>query len=250
VLPPIAATAEDSGYQLSYRLERTSVGRGQPVLLDVSIKNTSSRPVGIDLGGNGNENIVISIINPDGRRIDRLPTDRRNRIVFFGGVHLGPQESYRGTLVLNQWFEFGEEGSYVINIGLKSAQAPATLHLEVKARDATQLASFCSELLSRIQANTSAQDSLAAVQALSYVRDPVAVSAWGELLRRPDLSMTAISNLADIGGYGATKVLISRLGASDEGTRSSIRSALQSIARNTPDEGIRREIGDALSEPK
>lgn len=251
VLSAVLAAAKDSGYRVSYRLENASLGLGLPVMADVNIENTSSQPVDMDLGGDANENIRISVIRPEGQRIDRSPADRRNRVTFFGGIHLDPGQTYSETLVLNRWFDFGETGDYVINIGLKSEQAPATLlHLEVRARDAAETAALCSGLVSRIQANASAQDSIAAIQALRYVRDPVAVSSWEILLHRRDLIMTAISGLTAIGDLDAAKVLISRLDASDESTRLSIRSALQTIATNTSDEGIKREITNALREKK
>lgn len=247
--PQEIARSEDSTGLVSYRLEKHAITQGEPVLVNVSLRNTSPQPLNVDFGGNGNENIRISIIKPDGQRVQRLPVGRREGITFSGQVHLEPKQSYAETLVLNEWFEFDKIGSYLIEMGLMSSRTPATtLRLDVQEGDRVKLATVCTELLSRIQTNASAQDSLAATQALSYIRDPVAVPSWKALLNRPDFNMTAISNLAAIGDATAADALLSKLNVGDQGTRSSIRSALKTIARNSPDNGIRQRIDDALKQ--
>jgi hypothetical protein len=231
-------------------MEKVKISQGEPVLLHVNIDNPSSEQTDVDLGGNGNGNFAISIIKPDGQTLLRsLPPRRREGIVFLGVVHLEPKQSYEETLVLNEWFEFGATGTYTIEIGLKSLP-PTRLQIEVSPRNAAALASRCSELLSRIQTSVSAKDSLAAIQALGYIRDPVAVSSWESLLSRDDFKMTAINNLAAIGGTKAAAALISRLGGADDATRSSISTALQMIARDSSDTDLRLEIQNATREKK
>lgn len=242
-----AATAQTSGSTPSFHLEKSTISKGAPVLVDVDIDNPSSQAIDIDLGGNGNENLEIFVVTPTGHRVGRVPPDRQNGETFFGKVHLEPGRTYREALVLNEWFDFSETGKYAIEIGLRSANRPAAiLHLEVTAKDNAELAMTCSELVSRIETTTSAQDSLAAAQALAYIRDPVAVSAWEELLHRPDLETAAIDNLTAIGDAHAADVLISRLTVSDDGTRKSVQSGLQLIANRTADEVTRQKIVEAL----
>jgi hypothetical protein len=250
ILPSAGAMAESPGAVVTYHMDKAKISQGEPVLLDVNIENPSSEQITLDLGANGNEKFVISIIKPDGETLLRsLPPRRGEGIVFFGGVQLEPKQAYEETLILNEWFEFGTTGTYIIEIGLKSFPA-SRLQIEVSPKDAAALAKRCSELLFRIQTATSAKDSLAAIQALGYIRDPVAVSSWESLLSRVDFKMTAINGLAAIGDSKAAGVLISRLDGADDVTRSSINNALETIARNTADTDLRFKIENATREKK
>jgi len=244
---PPAAHAEYPAGLVSFRFEKGSLGKGEPVMADVTLRDTLSKPIDIDLGGDGYGNIAISIVNPEGQRIDRGPIDGRNRLVFSGRVHLEPGETYRETLVLNEWFEFGEIGHYTVTFGLNSESAPpVALPLEVKPRDEAELKELCSELVSRVMDTRLALDSLAASKALSFVQDPIAIPSWVQLLKRPGYVDSAIAGLARIGSADAARALISNLGLPDEHTRSSIRSTLEAMADQTTDEDLRQNIRGAL----
>lgn len=148
VLSPSLARTEAAGNLVSYRLEKAKLAQEEPVLADVSIHNLSSRPIDIDLGGNGNENIKISILRPNGQKMERISQERTNGITFFGKVHLEPNQSYSETLVLNERFEFNEIGNYSIEIGPKTLPASTdVLNLEVGAREPAELGTSCSALL-------------------------------------------------------------------------------------------------------
>jgi hypothetical protein len=245
------AKAQNPGSLVSYRLERVAISVGGPVLADVSLKNSTSQPMDVNLGGNGNENIAISITEPDGQQIERSPADQRNKITFPGDVHLEPGESYKETVVLNEWFNFDQIGVYTIEMGLKSDSQPRiVLHLQVTDRDAAEMESVCSELLSRITQHLSVQDSIAAARALGYINDPIVVSPWATLLNNPGYVDLAISGLSRIGNADAARALISKLNIPDVQARSRIRFALQAIANETTDEGLKQNIRDALSAQK
>jgi len=248
--------AQTTSDAISVQLERTAVSLGEPVLMQVRVDNRASVPLDLDLGGDGTENILISIVGPDGKTRHKPPTIRKEGIVFFGNVHLESGGSYAQTVVLNQWFQFEETGRYEIKIALQSPlriagkSIPAgdfVLPLEVSSRNPSQLASACSQLVSRIHAEGSAQDSLSAALALSFVHDSIVVPYWAQVLEQPGFAHdTAISSLANVGNNEAVAVLVRSLQGPDGNTKSWARSALKAIATHTTEPSIKKQIDEAL----
>jgi hypothetical protein len=238
------------------QLERRAVSLGEPVLMQVRIDNRASVPLDLDLGGDGTENILISIVGPDGKTRHKPPTIRKDDIIFFGNVHLESGGSYAQTVVLNQWFQFEETGRYEIKIALQSPlriagkSIPAgdfVLPLEISPGNPSQLASACSQLVSRIHAEGSAQDSLSAALALSFVHDSIVVPYWAQVLERPGSAHdTAISSLANLGNSEAVAVLARNLQRPESNTSSRTRSALKAIATHTTEPSIKKQIDEAL----
>jgi hypothetical protein len=249
------ATQPTSGV-ISVQLERPTISLGEPVLMQVRVDNRASGPLDLDLGGDGTENILISIIGPDGKIRQKPPTIRKEGVVFFGNVHLESGGSYVETVVLNQWFQFEETGRYEIKIALQSPLRIAgknipggdfVLPLEISPRNPSQLASACSQLVSRIHAEGSAQDSLSAALALSFVHDSIVVPYWAQVLEQPGFAHDkAISSLANVGNSEAVAVLVRSLQSPEGDTRSSARSALKAIATHTTVPSIRKQIDEAL----
>ena len=248
--------AQTTSGAISVQLERPAVSLGEPVLMQVRVDNRASVPLDLDLGGDGTENILISIVGPDGKTRRKPPTIRKEGIVFFGKVHLESGGSYAQTVVLNQWFQFEETGRYEIKIALQSSlriagkSIPAgdfVLRLEISSENPSELAAACSQLVSRIHAEGSAQDSLSAALALSFVHDSIVVPYWAQVLEQPGFAHdTAISSLADIGNSQAVAALVRSLHGSEGETRASARSALNAIATHTAEPSIRKQIDEAL----
>jgi len=224
--------------------------------MQVRVDNRASVPLDLDLGGDGTENILISIVGPDGKTRQKPPTMRKEGIVFFGNVHLESGSSYAQTVVLNQWFQFEETGRYEIKVTLQSSlriagkSIPAgdfVLALEISPGNPSQLASASSQLVSRIHAEGSAQDSLSAALALSFVHDSVVVPYWAQVLEQPGFAHeTAINSLANVGNSDAVAVLVRSLQGPDGNTKSWARSALKAIATHTTEPSIKKQIDEAL----
>jgi hypothetical protein len=239
--------AESLAHQVSYHLEHESVGQGEPVLVDVDLENLTSSPTEIGLGGDGNGNIDIKLVKPDGERVARRPIDGRNRLVFSGKVHLEPGGTYREVIVLNEWVDFDQIGSYVVEMGLKSSPSlMVRLDVKVSAKDISVLELRCSELLSRITGEASAQESIASAKALSFIDDPIVVPYWEKLLDRSDFGDNAVSALARVGNNAAAKALISKMDIADQQIRESIRRALRTLSDRTNDESLKTSIDEAL----
>jgi len=241
---------------IAVQLEKAAISLGEPILLQVRVDNRASVPLDLDLGGDGTENILISIVGPDGKTRHKPPTIRKEGVVFFGNVHLESGGSYAQTVVLNQWFQFEETGRYEIKIALQSPlriageSIPAgdfVLPLEISSGNPSQLASACSQLVSRIHAEGSAQDSLSAALALSFVHDSIVVPYWAQVLEQPGFAHdTAISSLANVGNSEAVAVLVRSLQGPEGNTRSWAQTALKAIATQTAEPSIKKQIDEAL----
>ena len=225
------------------------------MLITIRVENKGSERLDLDLGGDGKDNLVVSVTSPDGIRHEGKRAQPRGRTTFFGNVNLGTGERYSETIVLSEWFSFDQIGGYEIEIRMKSplkiGERSASvgrflLALAVTPKDSRVLLLSCENLLSRIRAEGLAQDALASVAALSMVRDPIVVPLWGQLLTSPAFGRTAASRLAEIGNKNAVEVLTAALHSTDAETQSLARAALFSIVSQTPDPSVRADAQDAL----
>ena len=244
---------------LSVTLEKTTISSGEPVLLRVSVKNTSYLPLEIDFGTNAEDDILISVIDPDGKRHDKPPPPPPLGMTFFGWQHLDSGEEFSQVLVLNKWFDFKKTGEYHIDFQLKkpptigsqpvSIQIP-TLILNVTAYNPETLASVCHQFTAAIKKQNTPKESLRAAtaeRALSYINDPVAVPCWSQVLEYAD--GLAISSLRKIGTLEAVTALTRALRLHNKETRSQARLALRSLAQESSDPAVRAQAARALNNP-
>jgi hypothetical protein len=237
-------------------LEKTTINVGEPVVLRVQVKNTMSAPVEVDLGLNGQDDILISIAGPSGKHSQKPKPGPREGMAFFGWKHLETGEEFSEALVLNEWFEFKETGQYQIEIKLKTPGKvgqeslpidTTSLTLEVRPYDREKLTSVCRDLASRIGKRESADDVLAAgaaERALSYIHDPIVVPYWDQVLEYS--ALTAIPSLGRVGNSDAVRVLSRALRLPDKVSQLQARSVLQALAEKAPDPSVRIQAENAL----
>ena len=244
---------------IAFVLEKSVVTVGEPVLLDVNVRNTASQPLEVDFGLGAEDNILISVTDPEGKPHEKPEAGMREGLQFFGWMRLASGQDYSATLILNKWFQFNEAGRYQVAIHLTKpakvgdivlpSDAPV-LTLDVGPYDPQRLASVCSELAAKIRRRETADEYTAAgiaEHALAYVHDPVAVPYWGQVLEYAD--GMAISSLRKIGSRDAVHVLTRALDLPDKETRAQARFALESIARETFDPAVREQAQLALRRP-
>jgi hypothetical protein len=248
-----------SANPVSIALEKQTLSSGEPVLMQVHVKNTASVPLEIDLGLNGKDNILIVVTQPDGKRIEKPQPVPRNGLAFFGWQHLESGQEYSETLVLNEWFEFRQVGRYQIEIRLKEpatigtekiSVGPVVLILDVTPQNIEQLTTACKNLVARVRHFQVAQDSIAALAALDYVNEPALFPFWAQQAQSGDLDLRkmAFTNLARIGSMDAVEVLSRTIRSQDKDTRMMARSALEYVARVASDEAIKTRAEKALSQ--
>lgn len=242
---------------VSVALEKQTVSLGEPVLIQIHVKNTSSVPLELDLGLNGKDNIFIVVTQPDGKRIEKPQPVPRNGVAFFGWQRLESGQEYSEALVLNEWFEFKQVGRYLIQVQLRE---PATigaekiaaglfvLNLDVTPSNTEELLGTCKDLLARARHHQSAQDNIAAESALRYIDDPAMLQFWMERSadKSPTIREIAFSNMARIGSVDAVEALSRVMHSQDKDIRSLARSALEQITRITADVDVRTRAEQAL----
>lgn len=243
---------------VSIALEKQIISSGEPVLIQVLVKNTASVPLELDLGLNGKDNISIVVTRPDGKRMEKPQPAPRNGVAFFGWQHLERGQDYSEALVLNEWFEFRQIGRYQIQIQLREPATvgtekiplgPFALTLDVTPANVEELLGACKNLIARVRRRESAQDNIAAESALRYVDDPAMLPLWEERATDKSLAVReiAFSNLANIGSMDVVEILSRAIHSQDKDTKSLAHSALEQVVRATSDADVRARAEQALS---
>lgn len=258
----ILAAAKSGGAQsnspISVALEKQNISYGEPVLMQILVKNTASVPLELDLGLNGKDNVSVVVTQPDGKKMEKPQPAPRNGVAFFGWHHLERNEDYSEVLVLNEWFKFRQIGRYQIQIQLREPATvgtekvpldPFSLTLDVSPANIEELREACKNLIARVKRHESGQENIAAESALRYVDDPAMLPFWEE--RATDKSVAireiAFSNLANIGNMDVVEILSRAIDSHDKDTKSLARSALEQIVRASSDADVRARAEQALS---
>jgi hypothetical protein len=228
-----------SGAEIALSVARPGVPAGlrAPIFIDLSVSNRSAEMVGVDLGLNGKANLELTIQKPDGAVITRTlsPED-------FGssGEHsLKPGRSFAERLLLNEWYDFPLSGSYKIKMTLldgplvtsetANADRPSTEFLvEIGPRDPAELESISQKLADRAISAATIEQRMEAANALSYIRDPVAVDSLARVLQQGELvEHYAVDGLGRIGTPEAIAALTAAQYLRDEDVRAAVRSMLE-----------------------
>ena len=252
----VAVSHAQSPSPILFGLKKTAITAGEPVLLDVKVRNAASEPLVVDFGLNAEDGISISAVDPAGKSHQKPEPAIREGLQSFGWMRLDNGQEYSKTLILNEWFDFSQIGHYEIIIELKKAPILGDktlsitippLMLEVAPYDRAKLELACRELTLQIRKRNIDKEYLAAgiaIRALVYIRDPVVVPYWNQVLEYAD--GVAVSSLRKIATLEAVHVLARALHSHDSETRSQAHFALQSIEHETSDPMVRAQAKLAL----
>jgi hypothetical protein len=145
--------------------------------------------VTVDLGADGASGLLVTIITPAGALLQR-PVHQPEG--FHEGIeaHVEPGGRYIHDVLVDQWYDLDSPGRYGVGVTLRSPIVVGERRLAPPAesfqtvtmsapRDEAALRRRCESLVGRlfsdvVDASTVA-DSLEAIRALSYIRDPVFV---------------------------------------------------------------------------
>jgi hypothetical protein len=120
---PKLACAEGSvceGFQLSARVEPATVRLGEPIVLALSLKNTTR--VNLYLASSGPEkDFLVDAKREDGQAVPLSEYGRKlllNRGVIFArfGVKAGPGQVLKYSLELNRIYDMSAGGTYLITV--------------------------------------------------------------------------------------------------------------------------------------
>jgi hypothetical protein len=235
----------------------------EPVIVRLVIENPLDQAVKFDLGPWSYGSLSATLKRPDGQVVrGSLPMGFSPP----GNVTLAPHSSYEAPLLANRWFDFDQTGTYVLDVAIpgpirneRGAALPHSIKgqaiVNVGLRDPEQLQRICADLAERVTKEIqptedgvrAARDATFAADALSYVKDAVAVPFLAGLLgpdgRYEDRGVQGLARIAD---RSSIDVLISHSAARSDYVRTLSREALSRIERTTNDIAIKQRIQDAL----
>jgi hypothetical protein len=169
---------------------------------------------------------------------------RRLALEGFGilGKHsLNPGGTYVEKLLLNEWYEFPKMGSYRIKMTLlnddpvtsRTANLPrpsTEFSVQIGPHDPTALEAVCLGLADQAIDGETLEGRIEAADALSYIRDPLAVDSLIRVLWQGSLvAHYAVDVLARIGNLEALAALEAATDHPDEDVRSTVRSTLEAL---------------------
>lgn len=247
-----------SKVKIAYSLSSAQVTLHEPILMTVTITNDLSAALTVDLGQDQKEAIELSIRGPDGKVItSALP--RHDGVSRIGTVQIPSGQTYKQTIVLNEWYSFDAIGKYEIAAHIATfpgqqgqlangLDSSATLPLEILPRDSQQLDKVCAGLKDKIERSASYTDMREAALALSYIGDPVAVPYLQDavLLHSGMVASIAIRGLARVDGTSGVGALILLSEQQDPTIRSLARTSLAHIMLGTKDSSLQDQIRQAL----
>jgi hypothetical protein len=173
---------------VSWQVPDPVVTLHEPVLLRFVVDNPSRDAVTVNLGADGAQGLLVTIITPAGVVL-------RPSLHLTDGLHEGieahvePGGRYIHDVLVDQWYDFDTPGRYGLGVALRYPISAGTRHLAPPAesfytvtiaqRDEAALGRRCESLVGRLFTDVvdenNVADSLEAMRALSYIRDPVVV---------------------------------------------------------------------------
>lgn len=224
------------GISLSVSLPDPSVGLHEPIFADLKIVNDSKEAVRFDLGLNKKANLLLAIETPAGTKETRRL--RSEGLGSVGRVVLGPDGTYKQRLLLNEWYDFTNEGTYRATMTLDGAAAggdrpAAKFSVTIGPRNAARLQAIANQLADKAIAGATYAERRAAAESLSFIDDPVAVDSLIRVLQEGlQVGQQAAIGLGRIG----TPKALSALGTAtrlhpDEDVRTTASSVLKARQR-------------------
>lgn len=266
--PSVLYAQIDENIVVSYTLEDSLLSLSQPLILELSVYNNSSKPINLDLGPDLKANFIFTVTWPNGITV-QLPQWWREGIARIGEISVAAESQFSERFVLNEWSDFRELGKYTLEIKLATSiqsedgnkiqeVRPYSTSFEILPRDEEVLVKKCEEWIKIIETSSSSKEDKEAALALSYIRDPIAIPYMKRALDSGSYVENQIMDgLARISNWSAVKLLISIIDEVDENEIANINSsagtrarqalfALHRIEQQTSDLGMKQLIQQTL----
>jgi len=221
---------------LSVAPPEAAIALNAPIPVDLSVSSLSAGVANIDLGLNGKANLELRISEPTGGIVTRTLD-----LEGFGasGKHsLQPGATYAERLLLNEWYEFSQVGTYRIKLTLLNDDQLATglpqpsteFSVKINPHDSSGLAVICQELADQAINGETLEERMDAANTLSYIRDPLAVDSLVRVLWQGSLvSHYAVTGLARIANPQALSALEAAQDHPVDDVRAMIHSTLEEL---------------------
>lgn len=255
--PSLTGEFQTDGVVLSFVPLESGFGLHEPIYIQLSVQNNLPEAIRFDLGLNGKANLEFAITEPeDSKTVTSRLSDEGFGSV--GRIVLGPNQTFTGKFLLNEWYDFAKSGTYQVTPKLSgpvtkedgtpvNTTTSANFAVEIKTRNAERLALLSQQLADLAVAAPGLAEAMDAALALSYIDDPVAVP----FLRRLLIGETmvegfATNGLARIANSEAVDALIAVSISGNAEVKSLARSALKRAEGRVKDPELKNRIGNAL----
>jgi hypothetical protein len=203
-----------------------------------TVHNSTPETVRFDLGLGGTRGFVLRIVRPDGTGVDAPRIPAGSGLFRTGRVTIAPFAQHTEELILNEWFAFGQPGSYRVGIELATSmtnESGAAIHartsgvvtVQVGPRDERVLEEICGALSERIRGTSDIGSQFADARKLANVNDAVALPYIRQLLEHTDsVDHFLFRSLVRMGTPEAQTVLSEMAKSRDDGRASQAAAAL------------------------
>jgi hypothetical protein len=234
-------TAGAAGEQVSFSIQRPVVTLGEPAYVLLFVNNLTSRGMTVYLGKRNTAGFRFTITEPNGNVVRAPIVGAGGGMGETGRTVVGAGKSYELPLLVNEWYNFREPGSYKIQVNLVESPtlepgkiikvwSSPEMRLTVLPRNPVRLREVCEKLTTRGLSEADLPAAAEAAVALSYIQDPVALPYLGRLLTAKNgMAPLAIQGLVRIGTPGALSVLDSHRATSNGSLRVLIQQGIQEI---------------------
>jgi hypothetical protein len=119
----VSQEGRDGGLRMDLTLD-DQFSLHEPMVAVLRIQNDSSQAAQLDLGLNHRGALVFTFSQPDGKQIVRHLPEDFDGFGESGEVTLKPGDSYHEELVLNDWQEFDQPGTYEFQLAFAPSSQP------------------------------------------------------------------------------------------------------------------------------
>ncbi len=241
---------------VSFSVVSAKVTLHEPLMIDFVVNNTSAETLEFDLGPDRKENFRLTLTRPD--RTTRANQLQIDGVARGGKIMILPGQSYRQKLLVNEWFDISQQGTYTVSVEMitpirsKKGQvitngANGRFTIQVLSRDPDKLGEVCDALFNQMMTSDTYEQVSESAVALSFIKDPVAVPYLERMLKTDKMvELIAIQGLARINDREAVEVLINALKLQKPEITTSAQYALSQIEVETKDPSLKQQIRRAL----
>lgn len=242
---------------VTFSLASRSITLYEPMMIEYAVHNTRSEILAFDLGRNRKENFRLVLTPPDGQVLTRQLSIKEG-IAIPGRIAVQPGQSYRQTLLVNEWFDIAAVGKYKVSVqmitpiqtkdgAVITKSAGANFDFEVLPRDTNKLSEICERLFNQLARSNSYIEARDSATTLGYIKDSVAVPYLERVVNSDKMvERIAIEGLGRINNREAVDALVNILNSQKPEVVASAQFALSRIEAETKDPSLKQQIRRAL----
>ncbi len=243
--------------EVHYRFHQTAITIHEPVVMLFIVHNGLQKPVTLTLGRQSRQYFQFSLTTPDGQTLQAGPLPEGGVTFGSGEATVTPGADYQQRLLLNQWFQFKSEGTYLVTARLTTEMnvsgngnlppQSGTAQFRITPRDPSRLRRVCAELARQVTTAANAEAAQEPALILSSVDDPVAVRYLAKVLSSRKLTQRfVVAGLERVGNDEAIKVLLAALHDKFGDIADLARQALRRLQDGIADPAFKERVKRAL----